>query len=165
MTSKKASFYKPQGMHDVAANLLFKDAAAGLEFYKTAFGGVETMRMPSPDGKKIWHAEMRIGDSTFFLNDEFPGGYTVAPSAEHKPTSSVQLYVTDCDQTFNQAIAAGGKPLLALTDMFWGDRMGMLQDPFGHVWTIATHKLDLTAEEIRKGGDEFAARMAGKQPA
>jgi uncharacterized glyoxalase superfamily protein PhnB len=155
--------WKPEKMHDVVANLVFKDAAGAIEFYKQAFGAKELMRMIAPGGRSVWHAELRIGDSTIFLNDEMPESPTAAPGPGHKPTTTLQLYVPDCDAVFNRAVQAGAKPGMPLMEMFWGDRMGSLIDPFGQVWMISTRVKNLTQEEMRKGGEEFAARMAAQQ--
>lgn len=159
--------WKPGGMHDLVTNLVYKDAVSAIGFYKAAFGAVEVMRMMAPDGRSVWHAELKIGDSIFFLNDEMPQSSTVAPGPNHKPTAALQLYVPDCDATFNQAVRAGARPGLPLVEMFWGDRMGSVIDPFGHSWMISTRVRALTEEQMRKGGEEFAERMkqqGGMQP-
>jgi len=147
-------------MHDLVANLVLSDAAAALEFYKRAFGAKEEMRMMSPDGRSVWHAEIRIGDSILFLNDNMPGSPLEVPSAQHKPTASLQIYVPDCDAVFNRAVQAGAKPSTPLSDMFWGDRMGVVVDPFGQVWAISTRVRVLTEDQMRKAGEAFAAEMA-----
>jgi PhnB protein len=150
----------PKGMHTVTPNLVLKDSAQAIEFYGKAFGAKELSRMPSPDGKGIWHAELKIGDSVIYLNDESPQGTCVAPSAEHKATASVHLYVRDSDALFDRAVKAGATVVMPMQDMFWGDRMGMVIDPFGNSWTIATHQRDLTRAQLRKAADEFSQRMA-----
>jgi uncharacterized glyoxalase superfamily protein PhnB len=154
--------WKPKGLHDVIANLVLKNAAGAIEFYKNAFGAKEQMRMMSPDGRGVWHAELRIGDSTIFLNDDMPGGpgFTAAPGPDHKASASLQLYVSDCDAVFNRAVQAGAKPGMPLMDMFWGDRMGGVIDPFGQPWMISTRVKELTQEQMRKAGEEFAKQMA-----
>jgi len=153
----------PKDMHTITPNLTFRDAAKAIEFYKKAFGADEVMRMPSPDGKYIWHAELRIGDSIFYLNDEMPGSKTHAPTGDQPATASLALHVEDCDSIFQRAKDAGAEPVMPVQEMFWGDRMGVMMDPFGHCWMIMTHTRDLTAEEIRRGGEEFARRMQAQQ--
>lgn len=154
--------WKPLGLHDVIANLVLRNAAGAIEFYKNAFGAREMRRAIAPDGRSVWHAELRIGDSTVFLNDEMQGGpgVTVAAGPEHKPTISMQLYVPDCDAVFNKAVQAGAKPAMPMMDMFWGDRAGLIVDPFGQTWMISTRVKNLSEEEMRKAGEEFAKQMA-----
>jgi uncharacterized glyoxalase superfamily protein PhnB len=160
--------WKMQGVQDVIPNLVLKNAAGAIEFYKTAFGAQELMRHPSPDGKGIWHAELRIGDTVIAMNDEMPGqgpALTTAASAIHKATGSFMIYSPDVDAMFNRAVAAGAKPAMPVMDMFWGDRMGTVTDPFGQVWMLGTHVKDLSMEEMRKAGEEFAKQMAQQPPA
>ena len=154
--------YKNKGAQDVITQLTVRDAASAIDFYKKALGAQEIARHPAPDGKSIWHAELRIGDTVVAINDEMQGGpgFVTAAGASHKATSSFMLYVPDADATFNRAVEAGGKPAMPLADMFWGDRMGGIADPYGQFWMIATHKKDLTMDEMRKAGEEFAAQMA-----
>jgi uncharacterized glyoxalase superfamily protein PhnB len=145
-------------MHTVTPQLTLRESARAIEFYKQAFGARELMRMPSPDGRGIWHAEIRIGDSVVYLSDEMPQGPTAAPSPTHKPTAVIQLYVADCDAVFQTAVQAGARVSMPLADMFWGDRYGSVIDPFGQVWGIATHVKDLSPEELARGAREFAAK-------
>ena len=151
----------PEGLHTITPNLVVKGAAQALEFYKKAFGAIERARMPGPGGI-IMHASMKIGDSMFFLNDEIKGqGDTVVAPATLKGTTSViNLYVTDCDKVYNQAVAAGAKATMPLADQFWGDRYGQVTDPFGHVWAISTRKEDLTPQEIEERGKQFMSQTA-----
>ena len=151
-------------MHTVTAQITLRDSARAIEFYKQAFGAQELMRMPSPDGRGIWHAEIRIGDSVVYLSDEMPQGPTAAPSPTHKPTGVVQLYVPDCDAVFQAALQAGARVNMPLADMFWGDRYGSLTDPFGQVWGVATHLREMTPDEMRRGAEEFAAKMRAGGP-
>ncbi len=151
--------WKPTGMHDLVTNLVYRNAAAAIEFYQAAFGAKEVMRMMSPDGSAVWHAEVQIGDSLFFLSDEMPQSTATAAGPNHKPTATLQLYVPDCDAVVKRALQAGAKPAMPLADMFWGDRMGSVVDPFGQSWMISTRVKELTAEEMRKGGEEFVERM------
>ena len=158
----------PTGMHTVTPQLTLRESARAIDFYKQAFGAQELMRMPTPDGRGIWHAELRIGDSVIYVSDEMPQGPTAAPSSTNKATGVIQLYVPDCDAVFQSAVQAGARASMPLADMFWGDRYGMVVDPFGQVWGIATHVKDLSMEEMRKGAEEFAAKMrsssSGQQP-
>jgi len=155
--------WKPQGLHDLIANLVLKNASGAIEFYKKAFGAKEMRRMMSPDGRGVWHAELRIGDSTIFLNDDMPmggPGFVTSPGPDHKPTATLQIYVADCDAVFNRAVQAGARPVMPMMDMFWGDRMGEVIDPFGQPWMISSRVKQLTDEEMRKAGEEFARQMA-----
>jgi len=148
----------PAGRHTVIPQLTLRETAKAIDFYKQAFGAKELMRMPAPDGRAIWHAEILIGDSVVFLNDEMPQSPTTAPSPTHKPTGVLQLYVKDCDAVFQSAVQAGARVGMPLADMFWGDRYGVVIDPFGQVWGIATHVKDLSPEEAKKAGQEWAAK-------
>ncbi len=146
----------PDGYHTATPYLVVQNAASAIEFYKKAFGAEELMRLASPDGK-IGHAEIKIGDSPIMLADEFPEMGYRGPQALGGSPVSIMLYVEDVDARFNQAIAAGAKVKRPVKDEFYGDRAGNLEDPFGHVWTIATHKEDVSPEEIER---RFAAVMA-----
>lgn len=148
----------PDGYHTVTPGLCVRGAAAALEFYKKAFGAVELMRMPGPEGK-ITHAEIKIGDSIIFVSDEFPEmpDSCRTPQTLKGTTSAIYLYVEDVDVFYTRAVRAGAKPLMPLTDMFWGDRYGQVQDPYGHIWAVATHMEDLTPEEIAKRQLDFFA--------
>jgi len=148
----------PAGYSVVTPYLAVRGAAQAIEFYKKAFGATERMRMPGPDGK-IMHAEIQIGNAFIMMNDECMGQRS-AKSLGGSPVS-FYLYFEDADATFKKAIAAGGKELMPVTDMFWGDRMGNLEDPFGYTWTVATHVKDLTPEQMKKGQEEFMKQMAG----
>src|SRR5258706_10261232 len=122
----------PAGYHTVTAYLTVRDAARALDFYKSAFGAVETVRMPGSDGKSVMHAELKIGDSIVMLSDEFPGMSTCrSPQSLGGTTVALFLYVHDVDVAFKRAANSGCKVLMELTDMFWGDRFGKLEDPFG----------------------------------
>ncbi len=149
----------PAGFHTITPNLYFTNTAEALEFYKKAFGAKEKSRMPTPDGKGIWHAEMKIGDSVFFANDATPMDPGTAPSASVKPTAAFWLYVKDASSVYNNAIAAGASVLMPLSDQFWGDRMGMVKDPYGHCWGIAQHVKNMTAREMKEAGEQFAKQM------
>jgi len=145
----------PDGYHSVTPTLTISGAADAIEFYKKAFDAKEVYRFPGPDGKSIMHAEIRIGDSPIMLCDEMPHMGVLSPKSTGGPSGSIYLYVNDSDSVFNKAVSAGAKPIMPMMDGFWGDRFGSLTDPFGHRWTIATKKKDMTKEEIEKAGREF----------
>ena len=136
----------PEGFHTVTPHLTVKNAGEAIEFYKKAFGAEEIARMPGPGGS-VMHAEMRIGDSPIMLNDEFPEHGARGPKTIGGTPVSIHLYVNDVDALFDRAVKAGAKVTMPIADMFWGDRFGKLEDPFGHQWSMATHKEDVTAEE------------------
>jgi PhnB protein len=138
----------PEGMHTITPHLVCSGAADAIEFYKRAFGAVELARLPGQDGK-LMHAMLRIGDSPLMLLDEFPEWGVLGPKTLKGSPVTVHLYVEDVDAAMARAVAAGAKVTLAVDDMFWGDRYGKLEDPFGHHWSMATRKRDLTAEEIQ----------------
>ena len=137
----------PDGYHTATAYMIVKDAARALEFYKEAFGATELMRLSGPDGK-VMHAEIKVGDSPIMLADEFPDMGVRSPQSLGGSPVSILLYVEDVDTRFNQAIAAGATAQKAVQDQFYGDRSGTLVDPFGHVWSIATHKEDVSPAEM-----------------
>jgi PhnB protein len=139
----------PEGYHSATPYLIVKDAARAIEFYKRAFGATELLRMAAPGGK-IGHAEIKIGDSPIMLADEVPGMGALSPESLGGTPVSILLYVEDVDAVFNQAIAAGAKVQRPVKDQFYGDRTGGVTDPFGHVWYVATHKEDVSPEEMRK---------------
>ena len=139
----------PTGYHTVTPYLIVRNAAAALDFYKKAFGAVELMRFPGPGGK-LMHAEIKIGDSPVMLADEMPEEGHVGPQTLGGAAVSLMLYVENVDARFAQAIAAGATVKRAVADQFYGDRTGTLADPFGHVWSLATHKEDVSMEEIHR---------------
>lgn len=139
----------PDGFHTVTPYLICKGAAKAIEFYKEGFGATEVMRLEAPGGM-IGHAEIRIGDSIIMLADEHPEMGAVSPETLGGSPASIMLYVEDVDARFDKAIQAGGTVVRPVEDQFYGDRNGTLQDPFGHKWTIGTHKEDLSQEEIEK---------------
>lgn len=154
----------PQGMHTLTPNLVLRGCAKAIDFYKKALGAQEVSRFPAPDGKSIWHAELRVGDSVFFLNDEMPGMGRPAPDASHPVPVTMWLYVPDTDAAYARALAAGATSTMEPADMFWGDRCAGVADPFGYVWSFATHQKDMTADEMRRAGEEFARQQARQQP-
>jgi PhnB protein len=139
----------PAGYHSVTPYLIVRNGAAAIEFYKKAFNAVELMRFPGPGGK-IMHAEVKIGDSPVMLADEMPDEGHVGPQTLGGVGISMMLYVEDVDKQFAQAVAAGATEKRPVQDQFYGDRSGTLVDPFGHVWTLGTHKEDLSMDEVKK---------------
>lgn len=139
----------PDGYHSVTPYLIIKGAAEAIEFYKKAFGATELFRMAQPDGK-IGHAEIKIGDSPIMLADEFPEMKYFGPKTLGGSSVSLLIYVADVDTIFKQAIEAGAEEQKPIEDKFYGDRMGSLVDPFGHVWHVGTHTEDVSPEEMEK---------------
>ena len=148
----------PKGMHTLTPNLVVRDCAKAIEFYKRAFGAEEKGRFTAPDGKSIWHAELRIGDSIFFMNDEMPG-MSSGPTGDRPGPVTMWLYVPDCDASYQRAVSAGAASMRPPEDAFWGDRCAAVRDPFGHSWSFATHQKDMTQEEMRRAGQDFAHKM------
>lgn len=152
----------PERFHSVTPDLVVKGASDAIEFYKRAFGAVENYRHNSPDGKSIVHAELKIGDSIVMLSDEFIHGEMKgcrSPKSIGGSAVTLHIYTEDVDKAFNQAVAAGATVIMPLMDMFWGDRYGQLEDPFGHFWSIATHKEDLSLEQTERAGAEMMKKM------
>ena len=149
----------PEGYHSITPYLIIKGAGEAIEFYKRAFGATEVMRMPKPDGK-IGHAELAIGDSKLMLADEYPEMGYRSPLSIGGAGVSIMLYIDKVDDVFKRAIAAGAKELQALTNQFYGDRSGTLQDPFGHVWTVATHVEDVPPEEMERRAAEYMKKSS-----
>lgn len=149
----------PDGYHSVIPTLTISGASDAIEFYKKAFDAKEMHRFPGPDGKSIMHAEIRIGDSAIMLCDEMPQMGCMSPKSLGGPSGAIYLYVNDADAVFNKSVSAGAKPIMPMMDGFWGDRIGSVTDPFGHRWTIATRKKDMSIQEIEKAGKEFMKNM------
>jgi len=139
----------PEGFHTVTPYLVVSGASQAIDFYTKAFGAREIFRMPAPNGE-VMHAELQIGDSRLFLADENPEMGGRSPQTLKGTPVAVFLYVEDVDAVFQRAVAAGATAKVPVSDMFWGDRWGAVVDRFGHEWQIATHKEDLTLEEIGK---------------
>ena len=137
----------PEGMHTVTPHLVCAGAASAIEFYKKAFGAVELHRMPAPDGS-LMHAAIRIGDSVVMLVDENPLWGVKGPNTLNGSPVTIHLYVENADAVYDQAIVAGASGKMEVTEMFWGDRYGMVTDPFGHMWSIATHVRDVSPEQM-----------------
>jgi PhnB protein len=144
----------PSGHEGLIPHLVCSPAAEAIEFYKKAFGAEEASRLPAPDGHKIMHAQLRIGKSYLYLVDDFPefcGGKPSTATALGGTPVSIHHYVTDCDAAIKRAQDAGATVTMPPADMFWGDRFGMVTDPYGHKWSFATHQKDLTPEQMQAG--------------
>jgi PhnB protein len=147
----------PEGMHTLSPHIVCTGAAKAIDFYKAAFNAVETGRMPGPDGR-LMHAAVKIGDSTLMLVDEMLEHGAKSPKSLGGSAVTLHLYVDDVDAAFARAVAAGAKVTMPLADQFWGDRYGQLEDPFGHKWSIATHKRDVTPEEMKKAMAQMSSK-------
>ncbi len=144
-------------MRSITPHLICDGAADAIEFYKKAFGAEEMMRLPGPNGR-LMHGSVRIGDSMVMLVDEVPEWGTLGPKALKGSPVTIHLMVDDVDAVFAQAVDAGATVKMPVADMFWGDRYGLVVDPFGHVWSIATHVRDMTPDEIAAAGREAMAQ-------
>jgi PhnB protein len=151
----------PDGYDSLIPTLIVRDAAKAIDFYKDVFGATELMRMAYPDSPKIAHAELKIRNDVLMLGDENPQMGAFAPQGGASPPTGVMVYVEDVDAVFNKAVGKGAKGMMPPMDMFWGDRYGKFIDPFGHMWGVATHKKDVTPEEMAQG----AAAWAKAKPA
>ncbi len=143
----------PKDMHSITPHIVCKDAKAAIEFYKKAFNATELARLDGNDGK-LMHACIQIGDSTVMMADEYPDWGSVGPATLKGTPVTLHLYVPDADKAFAQAVNAGATVKMPLADMFWGDRYGIVVDPFGHNWSIATHIRDVSMEEMRANVDK-----------
>ena len=153
--------WKPNGWTGtVSPYMIVKNASAAIEYYKKAFDAQEKDRMAGPDGK-IMHCELKIGETVIMIADEFPERGCVSPQTLKGTPITLFMYVPDVDKTFERATAAGAKVEMPVADMFWGDRYGTVVDPFGHKWSIATHKEDVSPEEMKKRSEAFHKQMAG----
>lgn len=139
----------PEGYHTATPYLIVKGAGQAIEFYKKVFGATEIMRFPMPDGR-VGHAEIKIGNSFLMMADEHPEMGYVGPKTLGGTSVSIMLYVEDADATFNRAVSAGAKAEQKMEDKFYGDRSGTVMDPFGHRWTISTHKEDISMGEMQR---------------
>jgi PhnB protein len=139
----------PDGYHSITPYLIIKGAAAAIDYYKEVFGAKELLRIPQPDGR-VGHAELKLGDSVIMLADEFPELNTVGPKTLGNSPVGLLLYVDDVDAVFAKSVAKGAEIYKELADQFYGDRNGTIVDPFGHKWTIATHKEDESPEEMQR---------------
>jgi PhnB protein len=161
--AKKKVSKVPKGYAVLTPHLTVKGAAQAIDFYKHAFGAKERMRMAAPGGR-IGHAELQIGPCAFMLADEFPGTACPSPATLNGTASSFYLYVDRVDASFARALEAGATSVMPPMDMFYGDRMGTLKDPFGHIWTLATHIEDVPPKEMAKRSKEAMEKMAASQP-
>jgi uncharacterized glyoxalase superfamily protein PhnB len=143
----KAKHYATEGAHSLTPHLTVKGAKQAIEFYKKAFGATAMNVAEDPTGL-VLHSQLKIGDSLFYVNDEFPQMGAKGPLSIGGTPVTIHMFVPDADKVFNQAVASGAKVTMPIADQFWGDRYGIVVDPFGHAWSIATHKEDLTPEEM-----------------
>ena len=150
----------PTGCNTISVYLIAKDAKAALEFYEKAFDGVGSNCMLAPDGS-VMHGEIKIGDSTVMISQENPQWGMKSPQTLGGSPASIHMYVEDCDAAFKKAIDAGCSEISPVTDMFWGDRYGKVEDPFGFQWGIATHTEDVELEELQRRSEAWFAQMAG----
>jgi len=149
----------PEGFHSITPGLVVRNTAEAINFYKRALGAEELVRMPGPDGKSIMHAELKIGDSIFFLSDESPHSNVKSPQTLGGSTAVLNVYVLDVDDSFRKAVDAGGRATMPVADQFWGDRYGTFTDPFGYTWGLGTHKEDLSPQEMAERAKTFFANM------
>ncbi len=156
-TPQNKASYMPAGFHTANACLVVRDAPRAIEFYKQAFGATELMRLNDPNGNII-HAQIKIGDSPIDIAPEYPP-HNRSPQSLGGSTVPIGLYVEDVDAFAEKAIAAGAKVIFPIADQFYGDRGGRLQDPFGHMWIVSTHKEDMTPEEMSRRGEEWMKEM------
>jgi PhnB protein len=147
----------PEGMHTVTPHLVCAGAGDAIDFYKKAFGATETSRMPGPGGK-LMHASIRIGDSAVMLVDEMPEWGSLGPKALKGSPVVIHLYVDDVDAFTARAAAAGAKITMPVADMFWGDRYGQLEDPFGHRWSVATHVRDVSPADMQQAMQKMSQK-------
>ena len=148
----------PDGFHTLAPHIVVQDAAKAIEFYKRAFGAQEINRLMTPDGKGVMHAQLKIGGSMLMLGGEFPPS-CLSPKSRGGTSVTLHLYVENADAAFERAVKAGCTVKMPLTDQFWGDRYGVTEDPFGHQWSLATHKQDLSPAQIAANAKAAFAKM------
>jgi PhnB protein len=148
----------PAGFHTLTPHLTVRDADAALEFYKNGLGA-EVLNVARMEDGKVLHAALRIGDSMLMLNEEFPEMGGLSPLSTGGTGVTIHIYTEDVDAAFNRAVSAGAQVKMPLMDQFWGDRYGIIADPFGHKWSIATHTKDMSPEEMQHAQDEAMAKM------
>jgi PhnB protein len=146
--------FQAPGYHSITPSITVQNAGAAIDFYKSALGATEVMRLTMPDGK-VMHGEIQIGDSRIMLSDEFPDWGCVSPQSIGGTASSLMIYVPDVDAAFTQAVAAGATSISPPTDQFWGDRSARILDPFGHKWSLATHLEEISDAEIAERAKGF----------
>ena len=150
----------PEGYHSITPYLFVKGAVAAIDFYKSVFGATEVVRMMGPNGK-VMHAELKIGDSIVMLADENPQTGVMSPQTVGGYSVGLHVYVEDVDAVIHKAVENGAKPLHPIKNQFYGDRSGSLLDPFGHMWSVATHVEDVSPEEMRKRMTAATSQTAG----
>lgn len=146
--------FQAPGYHSITPSITVQNAGAAIDFYKSALGATEVMRLTMPDGK-VMHGEIQIGDSRIMLSDEFPDWGCISPQSIGGTASSLMIYVPDVDAAFTQAVAAGATSISPPTDQFWGDRSARILDPFGHKWSLATHLEEISDAEIAERAKGF----------
>ena len=152
----------PEGFQTVTPYITVRDAGKAIEFYKRAFGARERFAMPGPDGKGVMHAELQIGNSVMMMGEENPNESCKSAETVGGSPVSFYIYLENADEAFGNALKAGAETKMPVQDMFWGDRVGTVQDPFGYQWSLATHTKELTPQEIEEGARAWFARMAKK---
>jgi PhnB protein len=152
----------PNGLHTITPHLVCNNAVAAISFYQKAFGATEMMRLADPAGK-LMHASIRIGDSTVMLVDEYPDYGSFSPKTLKGTPVTIHMYVDDVDAAFKQAVDAGAVAKMPPADMFWGDRYGLVVDPFGHQWSLATHIRDVTIGEMQEEMKNMGSNMCSEQ--
>jgi uncharacterized glyoxalase superfamily protein PhnB len=148
----------PDGFHTITPHLTVQDAGQAIEFYGKAFGAKETEKFMRPDGKGVMHAQIKVGTSIIMLGSEFPPT-CLSPKSRGGTSVTLHLYVEDADAAFNRAVKAGCTAKMPVSDQFWGDRYGQVEDPYGHIWAIATHKQDLSKDQIAANAKAFFAKQ------
>jgi PhnB protein len=154
----------PEGYHSITPNLVIRGARKALEFYKKVFSAAVTFLQARPDGK-VMHATIKIGDSILMIADEcsphegHKTGCVRSPADLGGTTTNLYLYVNDADAVFDKAVKNGAVVLMPIADMFWGDRVGMFTDPFGHSWSVATHKEEVSAKQLKKNMEKFFSQQ------
>lgn len=152
----------PEGYASLTPMFVYRDARKAIDFYKRAFGAEEKYVMPGPGGRGVMHAELRIGDSVIMLSEENPQNCCRSAESMGGSPVSFYLYREDVDAAFSQAIAAGAESRMPVQEMFWGDRVGTVEDPYGYSWSLATRTRNLSPEEIRRGAEAAFAQTQSK---
>jgi uncharacterized glyoxalase superfamily protein PhnB len=148
----------PEEFHTITPHITVRGAAAAIDFYKRAFGAEELLRNFGPDGESVMHCEMLLGDSRFFINEEYPEHGVRSPAALNGSPITLHLYVADVDAMYERAVRAGAEVLMPVEDQFWGDRYCIVRDPFGHRWSIASRLEDLSPRELRERADDYFSK-------
>jgi PhnB protein len=148
----------PDGFNTLSPHIVVSDASKAIDFYKNAFGAQEVMRSMSPDGKQVMHAQLKIGNSMLMLANEWPP-MCVSPKARGGTSVTLHVYTDNVDSAFDRAVKAGCAVKMPVGDQFWGDRYGQVEDPFGHMWSLATHKQDLSQEQLAANAKAAFASM------